>query len=86
MNDTSQITDDEREPLQYHFVVYAQIVDGTPVWAIDFESAILGDGSVFDPNEGWNTGWRILDDDEIGLDTDLCVELERRLNVPNPRP
>ena len=76
-------TDTEREPLQYHYVVWAEQRDGKTEWHMEVEGLpLLADGSVYDPNVGnWNDGWRTLDDDEMGLDNDLFTDLRSRLGI-----
>ena len=72
----------EREPLQYHYVVWAEIRDGKVEWHVDVEGdALLFDGSVYDPNVGMaGDGWRAIDESEEELDNGLFDELRRRLN------
>jgi hypothetical protein len=73
----------EPQPLQYHYVVWAEIVDGKTVWRIDIEGDnLLHDGSVYDPNAKRGEEWRRLFDDEIyGLDSRLFMDLCDRLDV-----
>jgi len=73
----------QSEPLQYHYVVWAEIVDGTTKWHIDIEGDnLLHDGSVYDPNAKRGEEWRRLFDDEIyGLDSRLFLDLCDRLDV-----
>lgn len=77
---TEQIT---KEPLQYHYVVWAEIVDGTTKWRVDIEGdSLLFDGSVYDPNVGIaGDGWRTLNYEEEEIDNRLFTELRDRLNV-----
>lgn len=70
-------------PLQYHYVVWAEVQDGKIEWHVDIEGdGLLFDGSVYDPNVARvGEGWRTLDDSEQGLDNNLVAELERLLGV-----
>ena len=72
----------EREPLQYHYVVWAEVRDGKVEWHVDVEGdSLLFDGSVYDPNVGMaGDGWRTLDKSEEELDNRLFDELRRRLD------
>lgn len=74
----------EALPVQYHYVVWAEIVDGKTVWRVDVEGdSLLFDGSVYDPNVAMTgrDGWRILSEEEEGLDGQLFTELRDRLNA-----
>lgn len=74
----------EPEPLQYHYVVWAEIVDGKTEWHLDVEGdSLLFDGSVYDPNVAkvGQDGWRTLDDAEADIDNRLFTELRNRLNL-----
>ena len=72
----------EKEPLQYHYVVWAEFRDGKVEWHVDVEGdSLLFDGSVYDPNVGMaGDGWRTLDESEEELDNRLFDELRRRLD------
>jgi hypothetical protein len=76
-------TNTDTKPLQYHYVVWAEIVDGEIKWRIDIEGDnLLHDGSVYDPNAKRGEEWRRLFDDEIyGLDSRLFLDLCDRLDV-----
>ena len=74
----------EPDPLQYHYVVWAEIVGDKTEWHIDIEGdGLLFDGSVYDPNESFmgREGWRTLNDSEEEIDNRLFTELRDRLNV-----
>ena len=73
----------EPEPLQYHYVVWAEIVDGKTKWHVDIEGdSLLFDGSVYDPNVRMaGDGWRTLNDDEEEIDNRLFTELRDQLNA-----
>ena len=77
---TEQIT---KEPLQYHYVVWAEIVDGETKWRVDIEGdSLLFDGSVYDPNVGMaGEGWRTLDESEEAIDNRLFDELRKQLGI-----
>jgi hypothetical protein len=69
-------------PLQYHYVVWAEVQDGKIEWHVDIEGdGLLFDGPVYDPNATLGDEWRTLDDSEQGLDNNLVAELERLLDV-----
>jgi hypothetical protein len=72
--------DAKPEPLQYHYVVWAEETDNGIVWSIDLDSSLL-DGNVYDPKLGWSDGWRTLDDEEEEISSRIFTELENRLNV-----
>ena len=72
------------EPLQYHYVVYAEVTDEGTKWNIEIDTDLLENGSVFDPSQSWGEGWRsvITDDvDDSGIDYQLVAELTERLNA-----
>lgn len=72
----------EKEPLQYHYVVWAEVRDGVIEWHVDVEgNSLLGDGSVYDPNAEPNDGWRTLDESETDLDNLLYDTLRKALGV-----
>ena len=74
--------DSEREPLQYHYVVWGEVRDGKVEWHVDIEgNSLLGDGSVYDPNAEPNDGWRTLDDSEEDLDNLLYDTLRKKLGI-----
>lgn len=83
--ETDDLSDEdtpEREPLQYHYVVWAEIRDGEIEWHVDIEgNSLLGDGSVYDPNAEPNDGWRTLDDSEEDLDNLLYDSLRKKLGI-----
>ena len=67
---------------QYHYVVFAEETEDGIVWSIDVDSALLDNGSVFDPSAGWGDGWSRVDNPEKEqADNRIIVELERRLNA-----
>lgn len=70
-----------KQPLQYHYVVWAEQVDGKIEWHLDIEGEnLLFDGSVYDQNKEPGDGWRTLDEDEEGIDNDFVADLTRRLS------
>jgi hypothetical protein len=69
-------------PVQYHYVVWAEVHDGKTVWNVDIEGyGLLFDGSVYDPNATLGDEWRTLNEDEQGLDNRLYAELQDRLKI-----
>lgn len=74
---------DDKQPLQYHYVVWAEVRDGEVEWHVDIEgNSLLGDGSVWDPNvRKVGDGWRTLNDDEESLDYNLFTDLRKRLGL-----
>ena len=71
----------EREPLQYHYVVWAEVRDGKIEWHVDIEGdSLLFDGSVYDPNADEIDGWRTLHESEEQIDNRLFDDLRRRLD------
>ena len=77
------MTKTKSEPLQYHYVVWAEVHDDKIEWHVDIEGdLLLFDGSVYDPNLGMvGDGWRTLNESEEHLDNQLFDELRRRLNL-----
>ena len=70
-----------KQPLQYHYVVWAELIDGKIQWRFDIEGdGLLFDGTVYDPNGGLGDEWRTLDYDEEGIDNDFVADLTRRLS------
>lgn len=75
-------TEDESEPLQFHYVVFGEKTEDGIRWSIDIDSSLLDNGSVFDPSAGWGEGWSCVDGPEQEqIDNELVVDLERRLNA-----
>ncbi len=73
------LTDTDVQSPQYHYVVWAEIVDGKTVWNVDIEGYnLLGDGSVYEPN---GDGWRLPNENEEELDNRLFRELRDRLGA-----
>lgn len=74
----------ETGPLQFHYVVYAEVTDEGTKWNIEIDTDLLDNGSVFDPSQPWGLGWRSIitdDSDESGIDDELVAELTERLNA-----
>lgn len=70
-----------KEPLQYHYVVWAEQVDGEIKWFFDVEGEdLLLGGSVYDPDGEPGDRWRTLDEDDEGIDNDFVSDLTRRLS------
>jgi len=70
-----------KQPIQYHYVVWAELIDGKIQWRFDIEGeSLLFDGSVYDPNQEPGDGWRTLDEGEEGIDNDFVADLTRRLS------
>ena len=70
-----------KENEQYHYVIFAEKVDGKIVWHIDLETSLLDDGSIFDPDAPWGAAWRCVGDDDRSLDDEFFTDLRTRLNV-----
>lgn len=74
----------DKQPLQFHYVVYAEVTEEGTKWTVDMDTALLDEGSVFDPSQPWMSGWRsvITDDvDDSGIDEVLVAELVDRLGA-----
>ncbi len=70
-----------KQPLQYHYVVWAELIDGKIQWRFDVEGeSLLFDGNVYDPSQEPGDGWRTLDEEEEGIDNDFVADLTRRLS------
>lgn len=75
-------TEDESEPLQYHYVVFGEKTEDGIRWSIDIDSHLLHAGSVYDPSTFGEEGWSHVDGPEQEqIDNELVVDLERRLNA-----
>jgi len=69
-------------PVQYHYIVWAEVHDGKTVWNVDIEGdGLLFDGPAYDPNATLGDEWRTLNEDEQGLDNRLYAELRDRLKI-----
>lgn len=75
-------TEDESEPLQYHYVVFGEKTENGIQWTITIDPGILADGSVFDPSASCGEAWSYVDGPEQEqIDNELVVDLEQRLNA-----
>lgn len=73
-----------KQPLQYHYVVWAEQVNGKTQWHVEIDSSFLDNGSVFDPSKDWGNSWSCIDDPEKEeTDNYLFAELLDLLNA-NP--
>lgn len=75
-------TEDQSEPLQFHYVVFGELTDEGVKWTIEIDSPLLDNGSVFDPSAAWGEGWSCVDGEEQEeIDNLMVVELIQRLNA-----
>jgi hypothetical protein len=64
--------------------VYAERTENGIEWRITIDTALLDEGSVFDPSQPWGLGWRCIDSDneaELLIDGALVTDLKNRLNA-----